>query len=90
MHEEAQCYRIPGAVWSLELSAAVVSTLISHAQRSLSSKESVGQLYSSDLQSDCIRIDTVTKLKPLSSSSQRVCVDITAVNREREIGRAHV
>jgi len=83
MVNETLKYQIPGAVWSLELPSAAVAKLTAHAQRRWWSKESVGQLYSANVQPDIIRIDAVTKLQSSWSSHTRVRLDIPSVNRER-------
>lgn len=83
MTEETLLFRIPGAVWSLELPGAAVAKLNAHTQRRIWSKESVGQLYSADLRSDVIRVDAVTKLQSTWSSHTRVQLDMPAVNKER-------
>lgn len=76
-------YRVPRAVWSLELPSSMVLMLSSHAQKSRWSKESVGQLYSADLHSDTVRVDAVTKLQSTWSGHAGVRFDIRAVNKER-------
>lgn len=83
MSEATLLYRIPGAVWALELPSTAVAMLNSHAQRRFWSKESVGQLYSANLHSNVIHVDKITKLKSTWSSHTRVQLDMAAVNRER-------
>lgn len=83
MAEEALLYRIPGAVWKLELPSATVTNLGAYAQRHTWSKESVGQLYSVNLQSDVVRVDAITRLQSTWSSHTRVQLNMTAVNKER-------
>lgn len=83
MADETLIYRIPGAVWSLELSNAAVEKLTAYAQRCWWSTESVGQLYSANFQPDIIRVDAVTKLQSTWSSHTRVRLDLPAMNRER-------
>jgi hypothetical protein len=76
-------YQIPGALWSLEIPNATVKNLYAHAQRWFWSKESVGQLYSANLQAKVICIDEITKLRSTWSSHTSVQLDIAAVNKER-------
>lgn len=83
MAEETLVYRIPGAAWRLDLPLTTVENLGNYVQRHIWSKESVGQLYSANLQSDVIRVDAITKLQSTWSSHTRVRFDITAVNKER-------
>lgn len=83
MSERGLVYRIPGAVWSLEIPSTAVSKLTAHAQRRWWSKESVGQLYSANLQSNIIHVDAVTKLRSTWSSYAGVRIDIPGVNKER-------
>lgn len=83
MSDDTLVYRIPGAVWSLEMPSTAVATLTSHAQKRWWSQEAVGQLYSANLTSDTIRVDAVTKLRSIWSSRTGVRLDIPAVNRER-------
>lgn len=84
MKNDSLVYRIPEAIWSLELPSDVVSKLTKYAQRRWWSRESVGQLYSSNLSSAVVRTDKVTKLKSVFSSHTRVLLDLPAVERERE------
>ncbi len=83
MAEATLLYRIPGAIWSLELPSTAVAILNTHAQRRFWSKESVGQLYSANLHSNVIRVDEITRLQSTWSSHTRVQIDMTAVNSER-------
>lgn len=83
MADKRFIYRIPGAVWSLELSEETVTQLMANAQRHWWSKESVGQLYSAELTTDAVYVDAVTKLRSSWSSHTSVRLDISAVNIER-------
>jgi len=84
MTEQRLVYEIPGAVWSLELPADVIATLVSHAQRRWCSREQVGQLYSADLTASAVKVNMVTKLAPKSNSYARVRLDMPDVVEERK------
>ncbi len=83
MIDESLIYRIPAATWSLKLPGSAIKQLMSHAQRRLWSKESVGQLYSEDLAAGVVCVDAITKLRSRWSSYTGVKLDIAAVTDER-------
>lgn len=76
-------FRIRGAIWSLQFSTEVAAQLASFAQRGWRSREAVGQLYSSDLTAEPIRVDRVTRLTPSWAGYSGVKLNIASVNHER-------
>ena len=76
-------YKLPGALWCIQFSTAVLQTLHAHVQRRSWSRESVGQLYSPDLTSDCIVIEEATVLKPTWAVWARVQFDPRRAAAER-------
>lgn len=77
-------YQLPGARWRLQFGENVLRTLRSHVQRNSSSRESVGQLYSRDLTSDCIVVEQATVLTPTWAAWARVQFDPKRAATERE------
>jgi proteasome lid subunit RPN8/RPN11 len=77
-------YRLPGAAWSLEFSEAALQTLLDHVQRSRASKESVGQLFATDLTADPIVVEAATVLKPVRTTWARVTFSTDGAMTERE------
>ena len=77
-------YQLPGARWRLQFGENVLRTLRSHIQRNSSSRESVGQLYSRDLTSDCIVVEQATVLKPTWAAWARVQFDPRRAATERD------
>lgn len=77
-------YQLPGARWRLQFGENVLRTLRSHIQRTPSSRESVGQLYSCDLTSDCIVVEQATVLTPTWAAWARVQFDPKRAATERE------
>lgn len=77
-------YQLPGALWCLQFSAAALRTMRAHVQRKPGSRESVGQLYSRDLTSDCIVIEEATVLTPTWAAWARVQFDPRRAAAERE------
>lgn len=76
-------YWLPGARWRLEFSANALRTFHRHVQSQSSSRESVGQLYSRDLTSDCIVVDEATVLAPTWAAWARVQFDPRRAGAER-------
>ena len=77
-------YQLPGALWCLQFSAVALRTLRAHVQRKSGSRESVGQLYSRDLTSDCIVvIEEATVLTPTWAAWARVQFDPRRAAAER-------
>ncbi|AEB85309.1 Mov34/MPN/PAD-1 family protein [Alicycliphilus denitrificans] len=76
-------YKLPGALWCLQFRAAALRTLRAHVQRRPGSHESVGQLYSRDLTSDCIVIEEATLLTPTWAAWARVQFDPRRAATER-------
>ena len=81
---EAVRFSLPRAQWSLEFGPQALAKLDRHAQRRWYQRESVGQLFSSDLTREVIQIDLATSLKPKRSSSSSVTFDIEEALRQRE------
>ncbi|MGF6414847.1 Mov34/MPN/PAD-1 family protein [Paraburkholderia sp. MM5482-R1] len=77
-------YRLPGAAWSLELSETAIGTLLGHVQRSPSSKESVGQLFTKDLTSNPVVAEVATVLTPTRAAWARVTFSTDRARNERE------
>lgn len=76
-------YQLPDAVWRLQFSATALRTLRGHVQRKPESRESVGQLYSRDLTSDCIVVEEATVLTPTWAAWARVQFDPRRAAAER-------
>lgn len=76
--------RLPQANWSLEFSSGTLQTFDKHVQRRAWSKETVGQLFTRSLVSDCIVIEMATVLKPTWAAWARVQFDTNRVMAERE------
>ncbi|MEZ2352222.1 Mov34/MPN/PAD-1 family protein [Caballeronia sp. RCC_10] len=77
-------YRLPGAAWSLEFSETALQTVLDHVQRSRASKESVGQLFATDLTADPIVVEVATVLKPIRSAWARVTFSTDGAMTERD------
>ena len=75
--------KLRGALWCLQFSVAALRTLRAHVQRKPGSRESVGQLYSRDLTSDCIVIEEATVLTPTWAARARVQFDPQRAAAER-------
>jgi proteasome lid subunit RPN8/RPN11 len=76
-------YKLPGALWCVQFSAVALRTLRAHVQRKPGSRESVGQLYSRDLTTDCIVIEEATVLTPTWAAWARVQFDPRRAAAER-------
>ncbi|MCP5285460.1 MAG: Mov34/MPN/PAD-1 family protein [Burkholderiaceae bacterium] len=83
MNSTSASFRLPDATWTLEFSAEVLRTLGERAQNHRWSKESVGQLYTRDLTSARVLVDTATVLKPTLATRARVRFDTAAAELER-------
>lgn len=77
-------YQLSGARWQLQFGENVLRTLRSHVQHKSSSRESVGQLYSRNLTSDCIVVEEATVLTPTWAAWTRVQFDPRRAATERE------
>lgn len=75
---------LSGADWDLRFSERVISVLSRHAQRHWFQRESVGQLFSSDLSNQKILIDTATVLRPKRSAWANVTFDFEDAQAQRE------
>jgi hypothetical protein len=84
MTASTSTYQLPGALWYLRFTAMALRTLHAHVQRKLCSRESVGQLYSRDLTTDCIVIEEATVLTPKWSARARVQFDPRRAAAERD------
>lgn len=84
MNSQPLVYQLPSARWSLQFSEAALCTLQGQTQRWRWSKESVGQLFTKDLTSDCVAIDRATVLTPTWAVSSRVRFDTARAMVERE------
>lgn len=82
-------FRVPGALWSLEIPAGGLAILKNNVQRGWVKRESVGQLYTRDLTADVIVVDTVTKLPANWSSFSGVGFDVRDAANERADLFAH-
>lgn len=77
-------FALPGADWALAFSPDVLTKLDGHVQRRFYQRESVGQLFSSDLTRPVIQVDLATSLKPKRSSTSSVTFDVEEALRQRE------
>lgn len=77
-------YRLPNANWSLEFSESALWSLTQQVQRSRWRKESVGQLFTRDLTSDCVVVERATVLVPTWAAWARVRFDTKRAMAERE------
>jgi proteasome lid subunit RPN8/RPN11 len=84
MNAGALTYQLPHANWSLQFSDSTLRTLRGHVQRWRWSKESVGQIFTKDLTSDCVVVDRVTVLTPTWAAWSRVRFDTKRAMDERE------
>lgn len=78
-------YQLPGACWCLQFSAPALRTLRAHVQRKPCSRESVGQLYSRDLTSNCVVVEEATLLTPMWATWTRVQFDPRRAAAERAV-----
>jgi len=76
-------YRLPNASWSLLFSECALRTLRGRVQRWRWSNESVGQLYTRDLTTDCVVVDRATVLTPTCAAWSRVEFDTERAMAER-------
>lgn len=76
-------YQLPEALWRLQFSVGALRTMRAHVQRKPGSRESVGQLYSRDLTSDCILVEEATVLTPTWTAWARVQFDPRRAATER-------
>lgn len=76
-------FKIQGASWQLAIPDNIMEQLGSYAQKGWFSKESTGQLYSSDFSSDTITVDLVTKHKPRWALRAEVQLDLKSIDEER-------
>jgi len=84
MKSRPPAYRLANANWMLQFSESGLRTLRAHAQRWRWSKESIGQLFSRDLTSDCVVVDHVTALTPTWAARSKVRFDTKRAMAERE------
>lgn len=81
---EKHSFCLAGADWEIRFSEQVIAVLSSHAQRRWYQRESVGQLYASDLTGRIILVDAATVLRPKKSAWTSVTFDIDEVQAQRE------
>lgn len=84
MGEQPLRFRLPGAAWSLKIPSDGLAVLKSHVQRGWLKREVVGQLYASDLTTEVVVVDMVTKLPAQWSAFAGVGFDLRAAEAERE------
>lgn len=83
MTEIVARYRLPAARWTLSFTDEVTAFIVSYAQRSRWSKESVGQLYTRDLTSNEVVIERATLLTRVSAAWVWVRFDVQQAVAER-------
>lgn len=84
MADHSLRYRIPGAQWHLEFSAAALNELRKHVQRKFWQREAVGQLFCPDLTSDIVYVHTVTRLRSHWASYSGVRFNAGEAQAERD------
>lgn len=77
-------FTLEGASWSLQFATPALQVLSRHVQRRVTSKESVGQLYTRDLTGRCVEINHATLLTPKWALRGRVKFDTAQAMAERE------
>lgn len=76
-------FRVAGAEWELRFTESVIALLWSRAQRRWYQRESVGQLFSSDLTGRVIVIDCASVLRPKRSGWSSVTFDFDEATSQR-------
>lgn len=76
-------YRIADAKWWIELTKPTLDLFAANRQRTRWSRERVGQLFTTDLTANEIRIEKATVLRPTRSSFCRVSFDPELAYAER-------
>ncbi len=84
MADQGLRFRVPGAVWCLEIPKDGLAILESHVQRGWFKSEVVGQLYSRDLTAEVVVVEMVTKLPAKWSAFAGVCFDVRDAEAERK------
>jgi hypothetical protein len=84
MTASAQTYKLPGALWRLQFSATALRTMRARVQRKPGTSESVGQLYSRELTTDCVVIEEASVLTPMWSARVRIQFDPRRAAAERD------
>lgn len=82
-------FRVPGALWCLEIPEDAAAVLEDNVQRGWLKHEAVGQLYTRDLTSEVIVADMVTRLPAKWSSFRGVGFDVRDAAEERKHLFAH-
>lgn len=77
-------YQVSGSNWKLQFAPQVTSLLLNHAQTGRNTKESVGQLYTTDLTKSVVYVEHATCLAPKLASWSRVKFDTKKALSERE------
>lgn len=78
-------FRVPGALWCLEIPEDAAAVLEDNVQRGWLKREAVGQLYTRDLTSEFIVADMVTRLPAKWSSFRGVGFDVRDAEDERKL-----
>jgi len=77
-------YRLAGADWDLAFTESATAVLSRHAQRRWYQRESVGQLFSSDLTRQSVLVEAATELRPRGASWASVTFDFEEAREQRE------
>lgn len=83
--EPPLAFVIPGASWSIRVSAGAVALMNGHRQRRWHQRETVGQLFSSDLTAATICITEATVLTRVKSSRASVTFDPEEADEQRAV-----
>lgn len=77
-------FRLPGAVWSLEIPPSGLAMLKKYVQSGWLKREVVGQLYARDLTSEVVVVELVTKLPAQWSACTGVGYNLSDAEAERQ------
>lgn len=83
MSDASVLFRIPEASWTLEFRPRVLKTFLRHTQRRKQTRESVGQLFASDLRGDLVVVEEATRLAAVWSGRGGVKFDARKAEVER-------
>jgi hypothetical protein len=83
MSDASVLVRIPGASWTLEFRPRALRTFLRHSQRLWQKRESVGQLFASDLCGDLVVVEEATRLSTVWSGRGGVKFDPRRAEAER-------
>lgn len=76
-------FRVPGAIWSLEIPREGLAMLRRHVQRGWWKQEVVGQLYARDLTTEVVVVERITKLPAKWAAFTGVGFDVRDAETER-------